>query len=69
MPVFHLDRVIGHVGIEMRISRLEGKRKLSQNRSAADVAGVITGLDLDPAVLSPTVADSMRRHSAPTASD
>lgn len=32
------------VGIELRISRLEAKRKLSQNRSAADVLGVIAGL-------------------------
>jgi transcriptional regulator len=32
------------VGIELRISRLEGKRKLSQNRAPADVAGVVAGL-------------------------
>jgi transcriptional regulator len=32
------------VGIELPITRLEGKRKLSQNRSAADIAGVINGL-------------------------
>ena len=32
------------VGIELPITRLEGKRKLSQNRPAADVAGVIAGL-------------------------
>jgi len=35
----------GIVGLELRISRLEAKRKLSQNRSAADVAGVIEGLE------------------------
>ncbi|PWU50150.1 transcriptional regulator [Micromonospora globispora] len=32
------------VGVELRISRLEAKWKLSQNRCAADVDGVITGL-------------------------
>ena len=32
------------VGLELQITRLEAKRKLSQNRSAADVAGVIAGL-------------------------
>ena len=32
------------VGLELRISRLEAKRKLSQNRKAADVDGVIAGL-------------------------
>ena len=33
------------VGLELRISRLEGKVKLSQNRGAADVEGTIEGLD------------------------
>jgi transcriptional regulator len=32
------------VGIEVAISRVEAKAKLSQNRPAADVAGVIAGL-------------------------
>ena len=32
------------VGIEVRITRLEGKRKLSQNRSAADMHGAIDAL-------------------------
>jgi transcriptional regulator len=32
------------VGLELRIERLEAKRKLSQNRSDADIAGTITGL-------------------------
>jgi transcriptional regulator len=32
------------VGFELPISRLEGKRKLSQNRSAEDIAGVQAGL-------------------------
>ncbi|MGH2513429.1 MAG: FMN-binding negative transcriptional regulator, partial [Candidatus Limnocylindrales bacterium] len=33
------------VGVELRIERLEAKAKLSQNRSAADIDGVIAGLD------------------------
>jgi transcriptional regulator len=32
------------VGFEFRINRLEAKRKLSQNRSEADIAGTIAGL-------------------------
>ena len=32
------------VGIELPITRLEGKAKLSQNRPAADVAGAVAGL-------------------------
>ena len=41
------------VGVELVITRVEAKRKLSQNRPAADVDGVIAGLrakgDLDSA--------------------
>ena len=32
------------VGVELRITRLEAKRKLSQNRIAEDFAGVVAGL-------------------------
>jgi transcriptional regulator len=32
------------VGVELRITRIEAKSKLSQNRPVADVEGVITGL-------------------------
>jgi len=34
----------GIVGFEIALDRLEGKRKLSQNRSASDCAGVVAGL-------------------------
>lgn len=37
----------GIVGCTLRITRLEGKWKLSQNRSAADRAGVAAGLRAD----------------------
>ena len=33
------------VGVEILIDRLEGKWKLSQNRSDADIAGTIEGLE------------------------
>jgi transcriptional regulator len=33
------------VGLELEITRIEAKAKLSQNRPEADVAGVITGLE------------------------
>jgi transcriptional regulator len=33
------------VGLELRITRIEAKAKLSQNRSAADVDGVVEGLE------------------------
>jgi transcriptional regulator len=38
----------GIVGIEIPIARLEGKWKMSQNRVAADRAGVIEGLGAEP---------------------
>jgi transcriptional regulator len=33
----------GIVGLELRISRIEAKAKLSQNRPAADIDGVVEG--------------------------
>jgi transcriptional regulator len=42
-----LDQI---VGIEMPIARLEGKWKISQNRSAEDQAGVIAGMAEDNGV-------------------
>lgn len=36
------------VGVEVEITRLEGKWKMSQNRPAADVDGVIRGLGASP---------------------
>lgn len=44
-PADYIERMIGGVvGLEIRISRLLGKHKLSQNRPAADRAGVVEGL-------------------------
>jgi transcriptional regulator len=37
----------GIIGFELAITRLEGKRKMSQNRPAADRAGVVAGLRED----------------------
>ena len=34
----------GIVGLRLPIARIEGKRKMSQNRSAEDRAGVAAGL-------------------------
>jgi transcriptional regulator len=48
------------VGLELRISRLEAKRKLSQNRSAADVTGTIEGL-AEGSPMEQAVATEMRR--------
>ncbi len=47
------------VGFDLPISRLEGKRKLSQNRSAADIAGVQQGLAASTDPLDNAVAQLM----------
>ena len=44
-PDGYVDKLLGAiVGVEIEIMRLEGKWKMSQNRPAADVDGVIEGL-------------------------
>ena len=44
-PADYLEVMLrGIVGIELEITRIEGKAKLSQNRSEPDRAGVIAGL-------------------------
>ena len=48
------------VGVEITIDRLEGKWKMSQNRSAADVDGVIHGLEQSPAPQDRAVAGIVR---------
>jgi transcriptional regulator len=52
------------VGLELRISRLEAKRKLSQNRSAADVEGVIAGF-AEGSARERAVAAEMRQEPPP----
>lgn len=43
-PDFVQAQLRGIVGLRMPVTRLEGKRKMSQNRNAADRAGVAGGL-------------------------
>ena len=43
-PAFVAGQLRAIVGVEVRITRIEAKAKLSQNRSAADRAGVVAGL-------------------------
>jgi transcriptional regulator len=49
----------GIVGIEVTVQRVEGKAKLSQNRSSADRAGVIAGLRGEQSAGAHAVAGSM----------
>jgi transcriptional regulator len=54
-PADYIDKMLnGIVGFAIPIERLEGKRKLNQNRSAEDISGVSRGLALstDPSDLA-----------------
>jgi transcriptional regulator len=52
------------VGLELRIARLEAKRKLSQNRSGDDVAGVIEALGIGSSREQAVAADMQRERAA-----
>src|SRR5215213_3345082 len=57
------------VGLELRVTRLEAKAKLSQNRSAADIDGAIEGLSAG-SPRDQAVATEMRQvRSAPGAAE
>jgi len=47
------------VGIEVTVTAVEGKRKLSQNRSAEDQSGVVAGLRAEPGAGAAAIADLM----------
>lgn len=59
-PADYIDGMLkAIVGFALPIERLEGKRKLSQNRSTADIAGVREGLAASPDVHDQTLAHLM----------
>jgi len=59
-PEAYIDgQLRGIVGVEMVITQVEAKAKLSQNRSAADQAGVVEGLREQPVPGAAVVADLM----------
>ncbi|SEG37376.1 negative transcriptional regulator, PaiB family [Bryocella elongata] len=58
----YIDALIrGIVGLEITITRLEGKRKLSQNRDERDRNGVIAGLDAMATPESHAISEEMRK--------
>ena len=61
-PADYLDGMLrAIVGIRLPIARLQGARKLSQNRSAQDIAGVRDGLSASPDHLDNQLAAHMRQ--------
>lgn len=62
-PADYVDSLLkGIMGVEMRVESVEGKAKLSQNRSVADRRGVIAGLAGEPYPRADEVAAAMGRH-------
>jgi transcriptional regulator len=62
-PADYIDSMLRSiVGIEIPIRRLEGKWKLSQNRSAADRHSVVAGLRAADDPLSRALADGVAEH-------
>jgi transcriptional regulator len=60
-PDDYIDTMLGAiVGIEIPIARLQGKWKLSQNRSGADRAGVAAGMDALATAHGTAIAGLMR---------
>jgi transcriptional regulator len=53
----------GIVGVELIVDRLDGKRKLSQNRPEADVAGVVAALGASERRGAGDVAAAMREQA------
>jgi len=60
-PADYIEKQLGAiVGVEIQITGLEGKWKMSQNRSAEDVEGVIEGLGASDDSREREVADIVR---------
>jgi len=53
------------VGVEIAIERLEGKWKMSQNRGAADIDGVVHGLSASTAPMDRVVAELVTERRPP----
>ena len=60
-PAYVAGQLRAIVGLEVEISRIDAKWKLSQNRSAADVDGVVAGLSGEEPAAGHAVAALMRR--------
>jgi transcriptional regulator len=60
-PDGYVDKLLGAiVGVEIEIARLDGKWKMSQNRPAEDIEGVIEGLGASDDPRERAVADVVR---------
>jgi transcriptional regulator len=63
-PADYIERQLGAIiGLEIPITRLAGKWKVSQNRPAEDRAGVVEGLRREGGDSAGTMADLVRRRT------
>jgi|SRR5215471_18177532 len=64
-PADYIDKQVGAIiGLEVPVTRLAGKWKLSQNRPAHDRAGVVEGLRRDGGHSAGIMADWVRRSNS-----
>ncbi len=65
-PDEYIERMLrAIVGIEITITRIEGKAKVSQNRAAADRAGVVAGLREQGGDAALRMADQIEQATTP----
>lgn len=62
-PAYIAGQLKGIVGIEIVIERIEGKFKASQNRAAADRAGVVAGLEQEGDARSLAMRDMVKERN------
>ncbi|MEW6706247.1 MAG: FMN-binding negative transcriptional regulator [Pseudomonadota bacterium] len=64
-PADYIDQLLGAiVGIEIAVQRIEGKWKMSQNRPAADRAGVVAALQQQGSDTACSVAEEVRARAS-----
>ena len=65
-PTDYIDAMLGGIiGFELAITRLDGARKMSQNRPAEDRAGVVRGLNAEDDADTDAVARIMASNETP----
>jgi transcriptional regulator len=59
-PEFIASQLRAIVGVELTVTRLQGKAKASQNRTAADREGVVEGLEQFPSTAASEMAEVVK---------
>jgi transcriptional regulator len=63
MPADYIRKMLGAiVAFEVRVSRIEARYKLSQEKHAVEVSRIVAELDAAPDSAARETADLMRRH-------